>query len=110
VVIEGVLSAIKAALGRENRHPALATCGYLALGAIVGVLTIMVIPTRLVGTGPVRGTSIIVATLAGGSVMHAWGQYRRAHGHDPTHLATFYGGAAFMCALSAVRVLWLLEV
>lgn len=57
-------------------------------------------------SGPLPGVSLPIAFLGGGSVMHLWGVYRRAQGHNPTNLATFFGGGTFALAVAFVRFVY----
>jgi len=107
ILLEAGLATAQEAAGRENRNPALATIGYCLFGAILGGLSIWLLPTRLVGTAPVSGISLVVSPVVMGIVMQLWGGLRRAQGHRTTNLATWYGGAAFAFGLALVRLVWL---
>lgn len=106
IILELGLSGLKEAFGRENRSPILATLGYLLLGAIVGGLSILLWPMRIIGSSTIPGISLVAGPLAGGAAMEAWGRWRRKRGHDTTNLATFYGGGAFALAFAIVRLVW----
>jgi len=93
----------KQALGRENHHPVVAALGFLVLGAVVGAAWVWIQPDRIAASSPLPGASLILAPLLVGASMHVFGSYRRAHGHNPTNLATFFGGASFAFAVAAVR-------
>ena len=105
ILVEFGWAGVKGALGRENHHPAVAAAGLAVLGAGLGGASLWLFPTSLVGPGPVPGASLLLAPLAAGAVMHAWGQYRRGRGHPTTNLATFAGGAAFAFGTALVRFL-----
>jgi len=49
----------------------------------------------------------VVAPLVVGAALHGVGVWRRRCGHATTHLATFYGGAAFAFAYGVTRLLLL---
>jgi len=105
-LIELGFSGVKETLGRKNHHPVLATLGYLVLGGLLGGVSLLVWPERVVSQGPVRGMSLVVGPVVSGMAMHFWGQLRRAQGYSPTNLATFPGGAAFALGCALVRFLW----
>jgi hypothetical protein len=102
--IDGLVSAYKRTLGRENRDPVIAAVGYALLGAAFGQLSLWLVPGRLLPAGPFPGLSVLIATPAAGWAMQRWGRHRRARGSSPTNLATFPGGAAFAGAFSLVRL------
>ena len=103
VLLELGWESAKRALGRENHHPALAALGFLVLGAMVGAAWVWIHPDRIAVRPPIPGASLILAPLLVGASMHVFGSYRRARGHNPTNLATFFGGASFAFAVAAVR-------
>jgi hypothetical protein len=105
ILLEALMAGFKESRGRQNHGPVAATFGYLLLGAAIGGLSLWVMPRRLMSVGGVRGASIVLSPLFGGLALDLWGRYRRAQGHEPTRLATFYGGAAFLFAYAVVRFL-----
>ena len=105
MLLELVLGAYKAAFDRPSRNPVLAAIGYLVLGGIVGGVLVMTFPERLMPPPPRRGVSLVLAPIAGGAAMAAWGAFRRGRGHATSQLATWYGGAAFLFGLALVRFL-----
>ena len=105
VLLDLGLAAFKAAFDRPDRSPGLATVGYLALGAAAGGVLVWAFPGRLMPPAPRRGPSLVLAPLAGGATMAAWGAFRRGRGHATSQLATWYGGAAFLFGAALVRFL-----
>ena len=67
--------------GGKNYHPLIAALGYLALGAAIGAFWVWVHPGRFFSSGPISGASLVLAPLAVGAAMQAWGTYRRRNGH-----------------------------
>jgi hypothetical protein len=106
-LLELGFASFKEAYNRANRNPVLASAGYLLLGGAFGAGSVWLFPHRLTRPGPFPGISIVLAPVVSGFAMHAFGMYRRAHGHETTNLATFYGGAAFAFGASLVRFIWL---
>jgi hypothetical protein len=47
----------------------------------------------------------VIAPLVVGAALHGFGIWRKRHGHSTTHLATFYGGAAFAFGYAITRLL-----
>ncbi len=90
--------------GRNRRVPAfVATIGFAALGGLVGGLSLLVWPERIVGRGLFPGASLVIGPLLSGAAMHFWGRRRRAKGRRTTQLATFHGGAAFALGYALER-------
>ena len=106
-LLELGFAAFKEAYDRANRNPVLASFAYVLLGGAFGAGSAWLLPYRLVQHGPFPGISLVLAPLASGVAMHAFGKYRSAHGHATTNLATFHGGAAFALGASLMRFLWL---
>jgi hypothetical protein len=106
VLLELGIGAFQNTFHRENRSPAVATVGYLIVGAAIGGLSLWVHPARFLQRGTTPGFSLVVAPLVGGAAMHAWGHFRRRGGHPTTNLATFHGGAALLFGCALVRLLW----
>jgi len=86
VLVELGFSSLKAAFDRPSHNPLLAGLGYLFVGALVGGATLALWPERLLRPGPVPGLSLVLGPIGVGSLMHAWGTYRRSHGHVTTNL------------------------
>jgi len=107
ILLEGLfelgLEGLKEARGRENRHPLVASLGYLLLGGAMGALWVWLVPGRILVGRALPGASLALAPLFIGAAMEAWGRHRRAAGHATTNLATWYGGAAFALGIAVVR-------
>jgi hypothetical protein len=106
VLWELVSSSYKATYGRSNHHPLVAAVGYLLVGAALGAASLLIWPDRFFQPGSIPGVSLVVGPLVAGVAMHAWGAYRKTHGHVTTNLATFLGGAAFALGTALVRFFW----
>jgi hypothetical protein len=74
-------------------------------GGFVGLFLSNMIPERILPKPGVPGVSLILSPLAVGLVMQWFGDWRRSRGHEPTTLATFWGGALFAFSMALVR--WL---
>jgi hypothetical protein len=91
--------------GPEPSHPVAATAGLLALGAGVGAVSAWLVPYRLTSWPLAPVWSVVLSPLVVGAALHGFGVWRKRHGHATTHLATFYGGAAFAFAYAVTRLL-----
>ena len=89
---------------RRSANPPLAAVGLLIIGAAAGFLSCWVLPNPLLRHLPYfPHISLLLAPLATGAAMHAFGSWRRRQGGDPSLLATFWGGALFAFAMGLVR-------
>ena len=68
---------------------------WFTVGALLGLISGIVVPVRLLPRPRTAGLSLVAGPLASGIAMRAWGSYRRDRGHSTSSLATFRGGAAF---------------
>jgi hypothetical protein len=91
--------------GRPRTRIVLPALLFLLLGGAVGLVLAVVLPGRLLPRGPMPGASLVFAPLACGVAMHAYGEWRRRRGAEPTVAASFLGGAAFAFGASLVRFL-----
>jgi hypothetical protein len=104
-------AAIEFALGesyrqRSRAHPVIAAVGALLLGALVGFLTSLIWPARLLRPGPLPGASLVVSPLVTGALMDRIGRWRERGGAEPSYMATFWGGALFALSMALVRFVW----
>ena len=91
---------------RRQRNPALVIFGLLVFGALVGLVSVWILPRRIFpAPAHLSGISIVLAPLATGAAMRAFGARRRRRGRATSGLATFWGGAAFAFAMALAR--WL---
>lgn len=81
-------------------NPVLAAVGLLIIGAAAGFVSCWILPRPLFRPVPhFSGISLVLAPLATGAAMHAFGCWRRRGGGDPSLLATFWRGALFAFAM-----------
>src|SRR5688500_13735012 len=98
---------MRESMGRERQtSPVVAAIGHFLMGLIVGVVSIAVLPTRLIGRGGFRGISLFLSPLGTGLAMHALGDFWRERGSEPSALFTFRGGAAFAFGMALVRFVY----
>jgi hypothetical protein len=79
--------------------------GLFVAGTLLGGLSLLFWPERVVSRGSIPGLSLVLGPAAVGAIMHLWGRYRTSRGHVTTTLATFAGGAAFALGTAVVRFL-----
>jgi peptidoglycan/LPS O-acetylase OafA/YrhL len=100
----GVESIGQSLRPRRKAKPLVAGLGLLLLGSLVGLASGFAVPFRLSPTTRFSGTSLVLAPIAGGVAMQAMGAWRSSRGHEPSSLATWWGGALFALAMAAVRL------
>ena len=92
--------------GRRSRsHPVVAGIGIAVLGGVAGVLTSLVLPTRIIQQSFVPGASLLLSPIVTGILMEAYGRWRTRRGGHPSYVATFWGGALFAFTMALVRFL-----
>jgi len=75
------------------------------LGALIGLFLSNIIPHRMLPKPSLPGISLFVSPLIAGLLMKLFGDWRRSQGHEPTLIATFWGGALFAFSMALMR--WL---
>ena len=109
VLVEMGFESMRHAVRRRRAaNPLLAGLGLAVGGAVIGLVSVWLVPRRLVRPWPyLAGASLVLAPLGTGAVMHAFGAWRRRRGTEPSLLASFWGGALFAFAAALTRWLWL---
>ena len=74
------------------------------MDAVAAASSLLVWPGRLLYPLVLPGLGVFVSAAATGAVLYGWGRLRESGGGSTTQLETFYGGAAFALAFSAVRL------
>ncbi len=93
----------KAEFKRPDRHYPVALLGFAVFGIVLGAISVIAWPERVLHRGPVPGVSLVLAPLGAGAVMHLWGVYGRGRGLPMTRIATFWGGAVLALGVAVVR-------
>lgn len=88
---------------RARGHPLLAAVGAALIGALLGALSVQVLPRRVFGVTGVPGASLVLAPLANGVAMEAYGRWREAKTGRRSYFATFWSGALFAFAMAFTR-------
>ena len=101
-------SSLRQAVAPEREgHPLFQYLGIVLLGAIVGVVSALLAPLRVLPKWGFSGLSLLISPWCSGLVMHVYGRWQRARNHDASRLATFFGGALFALVAAACRLLML---
>jgi hypothetical protein len=87
----------------DRWSPLLATLGHFVTGGSAGGLSVWLLPDRIFQAGPIPGLSCVLAPLATGLALAAWGHYQRAQGQETTSLATWWGGGSLALGVALVR-------
>jgi hypothetical protein len=87
---------------RELRGIAVVWFALLGFGG--GLLTGVLLPSRLLDPGVFPGVSLLVAPAAVGAVMQVVGGLLSRRARHVSHLATWYGGAAVGLGLASGRL------
>jgi hypothetical protein len=77
----------------------------LGVGLLLGAATCLVLPTRLLHPGPAPGVSVVIVPPVLALWLHTLGLFLRTRGRTPSHLATWYGGAALGVGLTIGRLI-----
>ena len=77
--------------------------GIALLGAIGGLISAFLLPTRVLEVVPVRGASLLVSPLITGALMQLYGDWYERRGRERSVIGSFWGGALFAFAMAAVR-------
>jgi uncharacterized protein (DUF2062 family) len=102
-ILELILEGAAHLLGRFGKG-ILQFAVILAVGAIAGVVFSAFFPNPIVAP-VVPGASLFLSPLLAGTTMHFFGHHRERRGHQPTSLASFWGGALLGFGVAAARLL-----
>lgn len=78
---------------------------WLFVGAAAGALSAVAVPHRLLVWKMAPALSIFAGPLLVGACLRWFGSWRSRHGHRPSSLASFLGGASFAFGYSVARYL-----
>jgi hypothetical protein len=91
----------------RKADPVLAGLGHLLMGLVAGVISLFILPGRLVPRSPLPGISLVLSPLGTGLAMHLIGELWRERGKDRPKLFSFWAGAIFAFGMALVRFLYL---
>ncbi len=87
-------------------NPVLAGIGYAILGAAAGGVSLAVFPHSFIGTPWMRVANLLVAPLAAGAVMAAFGAWRQRNDQQLIRLNRFGYGFLFAFVMTCSRFIW----
>lgn len=90
----------------EPTSPFLAAIGYVALGAVLGGISLLVVPELYIKAAWLRALNVIVTPVIAGLIMGAIGAWRRRHDREVIRLESFAYGALFAFSTTMVRAIW----
>ena len=100
----GIRAGVRAfASLRRSRSPVVAAAVYLLIGALAGLVSVLVFPQSFLREPWMRIVNLVVAPLLAGALMAAWGAYRRKRSRFTIRLDSFGYGFAFAMAFALVR-------
>jgi len=76
---------------------------YALLGAIVGAISILIFPTHMIRSAPLRWVALVLIPLFAGAVFAMVGRSRDRRGKPVSALETFMPAYAFALAMAVVR-------
>lgn len=94
-----------AAHGRGARSPGAATLGHLLFGALLGGISLLLLPHSLLHSPGARLANLVCAPLAAGAVTAIIGVFLRLRGRPTVELERFFYGWLFAFCFAGVRAL-----
>ena len=86
--------------------PMLAACGYVALGWLIGMLSLWLVPHGFIKLYWLRVAGLLLVPIASGLVMAWVGSWRKRHDRDVSRIETFAYGFCFAFTMALVRFIW----
>lgn len=106
VIIELGFESVAENFRKRRSLPRILAFIFLSItGGTFGLFWSNMFPERILHSQTIPGASLLLAPLCTGLIMKLFGDWRRTRGHEPTTLATFWGGALFAFSMAFVR--WL---
>jgi hypothetical protein len=106
VLVEGLIHGISGAGPRKAVNTIIALGFYLSLGALIGLLSLLIFPQSFVRSSRLPGISLIIIPLLAGLTMAGIGRIRRQQGHAVLRLDTFGYGFVFAFGMALMRYLF----
>jgi len=88
---------------RKPTNPWVAATGYAVFGAVLGWLSVLVLPSHLVASGALRIVNLILTPIAVGALMCVMGSWRVKRGQAVLRIDKFAYGYLFALALALAR-------
>lgn len=106
VVEAGIHSIREPFKAQKDRSPFIAAIGYFLLGLIIGGISVLAIPTSLIGPKPYRILNLMFTPVFAGLCMSVIGSYRLKRSQDLIRLDSFFYGYLFALGMGLVRFLF----
>lgn len=90
----------------RGANPALAAIGHLFMGVLAGVVSVLIVPRRLMPHSPLPGLSLVLSPIGTGIAMNEIGEFWRERRGDRPVLFSFRAGAIFAFGMALVRFLY----
>jgi hypothetical protein len=88
---------------RNRTHLVRALLGVTGTGALTGLISVWLLPQRVLGVTGVPGISLVVAPIANAAAMEAIGQMFEARTGKRPYIATYWAGGLFALSMALVR-------
>jgi FtsH-binding integral membrane protein len=88
---------------KRRPNPWLASVGHLILGAIAGLISLLIFPALLIHSHNAQLASLFITPLVAGGVMSLMGAWRRRRGQPVVRIDRFAYGYLFAVAMALVR-------
>ena len=105
-VFESGLHWVRQAFKRAPASPVAAAFGYLVFGAIVGAISLWILPKNFIDATWIRWINLGLSPVVAGVAMTAIGRLRQRLGQNSVSLDTFLNAFLFAFAMAAVRLIW----
>ena len=90
----------------RGQRPLAALFGYGLLGAVVGCLSLLILPASFIGASSWRALNLAISPVLAGLVMSWVGRLRSRGRGAHTRLSTFWAGWGFAFGMGVMRYLW----
>lgn len=90
---------------RERRNPLFAAAGVAVMGALGGLLSVALLPDRMLGVTGVPGLSLLLAPALNALAMEGLGTLLEQRRGKRPYIATYWAGATFAFSMALVRFL-----
>jgi hypothetical protein len=106
-VADLLLRALSEFFGKSRtQNPWLAYIGYGFLGILFGLISLAILPHRLIHAARIPGSSLVISPVLVGLMMWATGAFLRRRNVKTTRLENFAYGFVFAFGLALVRFLF----
>jgi hypothetical protein len=103
-ILDLLLRAIAEVFETSDRsNPVVASVGYVFLGSMAGVLSLLVFPHPIVRPSKVHGISLLVSPIVTGLLMSFIGSTLRRQGKRVVQIESFGYGFAFALGMAVIR-------